>query len=480
MDLKPVLHVLGLLLTILGASMVFPMAVDLLAGSSNWKSFFIAMLFTAFVGGTLALGNAQDRFTLNTRQGFLLTTSSWLVVILFASVPFMLSDIHFSPADAIFETTSGITTTGATIITNLESMPPGLLLWRALLQWLGGIGIIVMALSLLPFLKVGGMQLFRTESSENEKAFPKAAQIAGAISLVYVALTAICGICYYWAGMSAFDAVAHAMTTIATGGFSTFDTSFSHYDTNHAEILAIFFMLCGGLPFVLYLRAVTGHPGDLLRDTQVRWFLGIICLSVVMMTLYLIFYLDEPWNVALEHAAFSVSTTITGTGYANSDYSAWGAFPLTFFLFLMVVGGCAGSTTCGIKIFRFQILYAVAVIQLKRLLYPSGVFLPHYRGTILSREVILSVMSFFFVYALSFVLLSIALAAVGLDFLTAVSGAITAVSNVGPGLGPVIGPASTFASLPDAAKWILCTGMIIGRLELFTVLILFSPDFWRR
>ena len=482
MDFRPILYVIGIFLSMLAISMALPMLVDIYFGNPDWKVFFLCILTTAFFGGALVLSNAggTDGFNINIRQAFLLTTLSWIILATFASLPLWLSGLKLSFTDAFFEAMSGITTTGSTVITGLDNAPPGILLWRAILQWLGGIGIIVMALSVLPFLKVGGMQLFRTESSENEKAMPRAAKLASSIAYIYAGLTFICAIFYNFSGLSLFDSFAHAMTTIATGGFSTFDSSFKNFENASTEIIAIIFMILGSLPFVLYLKAVRGDLNSLITDSQVRWFFVIVLLSIAIMVIYLVITMGMDPSEALRRASFNVVSLITGTGYANYDYGQWGGFAVSLLFFLMVVGGCAGSTTCGIKIFRFQVLQAVTDVQIKKLLHPHGVFIPYYGGRPLPEGVPSSVMSFFFMFALSFTVLAVLLSFVGLDFLTAMSGAATSIANVGPALGPIIGPSGTFSPLPDTAKWILCAGMLLGRLELFTVLVLFSPNFWRR
>ena len=480
MDMRPVLYVIGILLSTLAVSMILPILVDLMSGNDDWKVFFLCMVFTAFLGGALILMNSGDNFHMSMRQAFLMTSLSWIALALAASAPFALSGLNMSFTDALFEAVSGITTTGSTVISELDHAPPGILLWRAILQWLGGIGIIVMALSVLPFLKVGGMQLFQTESSESEKALPRAAQLAASIGTLYLGLTVLCMICYQLAGLSSFNAWAHAMTTIATGGFSTFDSSFGEFDTAWAELTAIIFMLMGGLPFILYVKALRGNWRALFTDTQVRTFLSIIMVAVLTMIVYQIFQNNIPFLESLRRATFNVVSIITGTGYTNGDYGTWGGFAVIMIFFLMVIGGCAGSTTCGIKVFRFQVLYAVTIGQLKQLLHPHGIFTPHYNHQALPKGVASSVMSFFFVYALCFSLLAIGLSFIGLDFMTAMSGAVTSISNVGPGLGEIIGPSGNFQPLPDSAKWMMCVGMLLGRLELFTVLVLFLPNFWQK
>lgn len=455
------------------------MLADIYFGYDDWKVFFVCIIITAFFGGALVLSTAGYKFHMNTREAFLVTNSTWIFLPAFGALPFWLSSLDMSITDSFFEAMSGITTTGSTVITGLDYTPAGILLWRAILQWLGGIGIIIMAMSVLPFLKVGGMQIFKTEMSEDEKALPRTAQLANSIAVIYVVLTIICALCYMLAGMEMFDAIAHSMTTIATGGFSTFDTSFSHYHSVGAETVAIIFMTVGGIPFVLYLKAVRGNLRPLFTDSQVRWFLSILAIAIAVTTSYLYIQQDMSLGESLRRSSFNIISIMTGTGYGSGDYNQWGGFVVSMFFFLMVVGGCAGSTSCGIKVFRFQVLHAVTNVQLNKLLHPNGVFIPHYNGRPMPKDVPSAVMGFFFVYALGFSFLAIALSYVGLDFITAMSGAATAISNVGPGLGPIIGPTGTFQPLPDSAKWILSLGMFLGRLELFTILVMLSPHFWK-
>ncbi len=459
--------------------MVAPMLADIYFGDDDWKVFFVCIIITAFFGGALIISNIGLRFKITTRQAFMLTNSTWLILPTFGALPFWLSSLDMSVTDSFFEAMSGITTTGSTVITDLDKVPAGILLWRAILQWLGGIGIIIMAMSVLPFLKVGGMQIFKTELSEDEKALPRTAQLASSISFIYIALTAICTLSYIMVGFEVFDAIAHAMTTIATGGFSTFDTSFSHYANPAPEIVAIIFMVLGGIPFVLYLKAVRGNLRPLFKDSQVHWFLSILAITITVTVSYLYFQENMALSESIRRASFNVVSIMTGTGYSNGDFNAWGGFVVSMFFFLMVVGGCAGSTSCGIKIFRFQVLYTVTKIQIAKLLHPNGVFIPRYNGRPMPRDVPSSVMGFFFVYALGFSLLTVALSYTGLDFITAMSGAATSISNVGPGLGDIIGPAGNFQPLPDSAKWILSAGMLLGRLELFAILVMLSPHFWK-
>ncbi|MDP7626015.1 MAG: TrkH family potassium uptake protein [Rhodospirillales bacterium] len=479
-DFRPIFLILGILLTTLAVMMIAPAIADIITGNPDWQVFAVAAGVTLFIGVSLALTSRAGGASLSVRQAFILTTMSWIALTAFAALPFAFSQLNLSITDAFFEAMSGITTTGSTVIVNLDAAPPGLLLWRSLLQWLGGIGIIVMALAVMPLLRVGGMQLFRMESSDqSEKALPRAAQVAAAIGVIYVALTFIWAVLLWVAGMSGFDAVAHAMTTIATGGFSTYDGSVGHFNNWIVDVIITVGMIIGSLPFLLYLMAFQGKPGNLMRDTQVQWFLTVVAVIVVIVAGWLWLGNGEDPLLALRYSSFNVISIMTGTGYATVGFDNWGNFAIPVFFFIMFIGGCAGSTTCGIKIFRFQVLYAAAKTQFQNLAQPHGVFIPYYNHRPIPEEVIGSVLSFFFVFFFTYTLLAIALAFLGLDFITSVSAAASAISNVGPGLGPVVGPDGNYANLPTAAKWILSIGMLLGRLELFTVMVLFTRAFWR-
>lgn len=480
MDYRPIFFIVGILLAMLGAAMLIPAAVDAAARNPDWLVFLASAFPTLFVGGALVLMNRSRFRSVGVRQAFVLTTMSWIVVAAFAALPLMFSDLDLTYTDAFFEAMSGITTTGSTVVTGLDSATPGILLWRALLQWLGGIGIIVMAIAVLPMLGVGGMQVFRMESSDrSDKTMPRAAQISTTIAAIYLLLTAVCCAAYWAAGMPPFDAVAHSMTTIATGGFSTSDASLGRFPAPAVHWIAMCFMILGSLPFLLYFEAARGRVAALWRDSQVRWFCGIAVAGFAAMVCWRWREGAGPFGDTLRECAFNVTSIVTGTGYSTADYTTWGTFAVTAFFLFMFVGGCAGSTSCSIKVFRFQILFAVLRAQVLRLWQPHGVFVPGYNRKPLDDSVIEAVMVFFFLFVSTFAALALALAAIGLDFTTSVSGAATAIANVGPALGDVIGPAGTFATLPDSAKWVLSAGMLLGRLELLTVLVLFTPAFWR-
>ncbi|MFN4087683.1 MAG: TrkH family potassium uptake protein [Alphaproteobacteria bacterium] len=479
-DLRPVLFILGLLVAGLGVTMLVPAAVDAFAASLDWEVFIAGALIAIFVGGTLVLVNRSERVLLDLRQGFLLTAAAWIVLPAFAAVPFIFGTADLRLVDAYFEAVSGLTTTGSTIMVGLDDMAFGILLWRALLQWIGGLGIIAMAITMLPFLRVGGMQLFRMESSDRSaKMLPRPAQIVGGIGAAYLGLSAFCALSYWVAGMSGFEAVAHAMTTISTGGFSTFDSSIAAFDSALIDGVAVLFMLAGAIPFVLYVQALRGEPMFLVRDQQVRTLVGGLVLVCAILTLWLSLTREIEVGLAVRYVVFNVVSVVTTTGFATADYGLWGGFALLTFFFLAFVGGCTGSTAGGIKIFRFIVGGVLLVAQLSRLAHPNTVFVRKFGGRPLTEDVIVSVIVFIFLYVATVAVLSIGLALQGLDFLTAASGAATAVSNVGPGLGPIIGPAGSFALLPDGAKWMLSAGMLLGRLEFFTILVMLTPAFWR-
>lgn len=480
-DFRPILLVLGSLLTTLGLAMVVPLLADVVAGNSEWQAFLLSSTLCLMIGGGLWLSNYGCAKSISLQQAFALTTCAWIVLPGFAAVPFALSGtVPLTYTDSFFEAMSGLTTTGSTVIPDLDAAGPGLLLWRGILQWLGGIGIIVMAIAVLPMLQVGGMQVFRLESSDtSEKILPRATSIVSSITLIYLSFTFVCALSYISAGMRPMDGAIHAMTTIATGGFSSHGSWKLYFDNPWIDWIAVGGMIAGSLPFVLYIQAFGGKPGKLFTNTQVHWFFGLLAALIVAMTLYQQAALIIDWDEALRNAAFNVTSIMTGTGYASADYARWGPFAVTFFFVIMFIGGCAGSTSCGIKIFRFQIVWAALKTQVRRLMHPHGVFSVRYEGKPIDAGVVSAVMSFlflfFFVFAVSATLLSI----LGLDLVTSFSAAGTALANVGPGLGETIGPTGSFAPLPDAAKWILAVTMLMGRLELFTVLVMLTPRFWK-
>jgi len=479
MIFQPVLYVIGYLLSALSIIFCIPAGVDAYYGDNQWQAFTFSSLISLFFGIILILANKSDNFNMSIKQTFLFTTLSWVFIAFFGSLPFVFSGLELSFTDAFFESMSGITTTGSTVLSGLDNLPRSILIWRSLLQWIGGIGIVVIAIAFLPILKVGGMQLFHTESSESsEKVLPRAGQIASIIGLIYFGLTMLCALLLWIFGMPIFDSIAHSMTTLATGGFSTSDMSIGKYNNVNVEFTISIFMILGSLPFVLYLQTLRGNTSAIFKDSQVKVFVLLIIASVLIVT----FWKYQNTATFLNNFRSSFFNTIsifTGTGYTTQDFNNWGHFIIVLFLFLMVIGGCAGSTTCGIKIFRLQILYQTAKIQIFKLLNPHGVSVAKYNKIPISEAITSSVMGYFFMFIISYVFFTLILSFLGNDFLTSISGAATSLANVGPGLGNVIGPSKTFAGLSDITKWVLILGMLIGRLELLSVIIILTPSFWK-
>ncbi|MEX3315902.1 TrkH family potassium uptake protein [Sulfitobacter sp. PS-8MA] len=480
LDIRPVGYVVGLLVAVLGFAMIVPILVDLAEGRGQWWVFVESAVITMLSGGMIALACANGvRQGLTIQQTFMLTTGVWLMLPLFGALPFVLGATDASMTDAVFEAMSGLTTTGSTVLTGLDALPKGLLIWRGILQWLGGIGIIVVAMVFLPELRVGGMQIFKSESFDTfGKILPRAGQIATQISVIYVWLTLACVLSYLALGMSTFDATVHALTTVSTGGFSNYDASFATF-SGPAEYVASLFMILAALPFVRYVQLINGNPVALHRDPQVRGFLVTLAVLVGVGFVLLRGVFSYDAERMLREALFNITSIISGTGYASADYMTWGPFAVALFFFIGLIGGCAGSTTCSIKIFRYQLLFASIRAQLRRIRSPHGVFTPRYDGRPVGGDVLSSVMSFFMFFIVSLGLISVALSLTGLDFVTSISGASAALANIGPGLGSIIGPAGNFGSLNDTAKWILIVAMLIGRLELLAVYVMFTAKFWR-
>ena len=476
---KTVFFTLGLLQVILGFAMIIPVVAQLIYQEFD-SSFISSGIITIVFGVLFFLSNLDHDKTLNLPQAFLLTALSWLSIAIFGSLPFIFSNLNLSITDSFFESMSGITTTGSTIIQDLEIAPKSILLWRAILQWLGGIGIIVMAITLMPIMNVGGMQLFKISSNDTaEKILPKSKQISIRLIIIYSILTFICAFFYKLFGMNFFDSLTHSMTTIATGGFSNYNQSIGHFDSFLIEITSMIFIILGSIPFIAYIKFLNGDKKIFFSDTQVVAFLKVTFFSIIALSIYL-FFSKGFQNESLRSVSFNVISILTGTGYVTKNFDQWGNFPLIFFLILMFIGGCAGSTACGIKIFRVQLLYRFLLNQLKKIIYPRGVFVIKYDKNIIDDKFMSSVISFIFLYIIIFFSLTAILSLTGLDFVTSISGAATSISNVGPGLGDTIGPNGNFSSLENSSKWVLSLGMILGRLELFAILVLFIPSFWRK
>lgn len=480
-DFAPVANIIGRLTLVMGVSMLVPALIDWMDGSANWQGMLMAGFLSAAGGAALAQVTAGPRGGgLSRHQAFLLTALIWIVLPAFGALPFVFGAPLATLTDAIFESMSGLTTTGATVFTGLDSAPRGMLLWRSMLQWYGGVGIVIVAIVFLPVLRVGGMQFFQSEAFDiSGETLPRATEIARQLGIIYVALTVGCVLGYATTGMTVFDAFCHAMTTVSTGGFGTRDSGFALFSPA-AHFVGIVFMILAALPFLRFIQLGRGKPQGLWRDTQIRSFLTIILIVSGAMTVWLVLHDHHPPLAAVRETLFNVTSVITGTGYASDDYWLWGAFPVALFLIIPLIGGCTASTSCSAKVFRYQILLEALKAQLSRIRSPHAVYTMRYQGRPVEPDVVSSVMAFFFVFLVSIGVWAILLSLIGLDFVTALSGSIAALCNLGPGLGPVIGPAGNFGPLPVSAKWLLVLGMLLGRLEFLSVLVLLMPVFWRR
>ena len=476
---KTVFFTLGVLLIVLGFSMLVPITIQLIYSEFN-STFIISSIITITFGALFFLANIDHNRSLSTQQAFLLTALSWIGVAIFGSIPFIFSDLNLSLTDAFFESMSGITTTGATIINNLSDTPKAILSWRAILQWLGGIGIIVMAITLMPIMNIGGMQLLKISSGDSsEKILPKSKQISLRLVLIYFSLTLLCAFFYKICGMNFFDSLTHSMTTIATGGFSNYNQSIGFFESAKIEYVSIVFIILGSIPFISYIKFLSGNKKIVFKDEQIKLFFKLIFFSILILFIYLAIVNKNIFEIQLRAIIFNVVSILTGTGYVTKEFDQWGNFPLIFFLLLMFIGGCAGSTTCGIKVFRVHMLYFFLKNQLMKIIYPRAIVNLKYNNDVVQDKLIASIISFIYLYIIIFFVISALLTLTGLDFITAISGAASSISNVGPGLGNEIGPNSNYASLPATSKWILSTGMILGRLEIFAILVIFLPSFWR-
>jgi len=477
---KTVFFTLGILQIILGVFMIIPIIIQFIFNELD-ASFISGSIISIIFGILFFLSNIDHDKKLNLSQAFLLTALSWITIAIFGSLPFIFSDLEMSLTDSFFESMSGITTTGSTVISNLNEAPKSILFWRAILQWLGGIGIILMAITLMPIMNVGGMQIFKVSSIDAaEKILPKFKEVSSRLIIIYSCLTILCAFFYKLFGMGIFDSVTHSMTTIATGGFSNYNESLGYFDSYLIEITSIIFIILGSIPFITYIKFLNGDKKIFISDTQINTFIKIIIVSIILIFIYLLITKSNSVEFNLRSISFNVISILTGTGYVTKDFNQWGEFPIVFFLILMFIGGCAGSTACGIKIFRIQLLGLFLINQIKKVIYPRGVFVIKYEKNNIDDKFMASVISFIYLYIIIFFILTSILSLTGLDFITAISGAATSISNVGPGLGEIIGPNGNFSTLSNVSKWTLSAGMILGRLELFAILVLFVPSFWRK
>ncbi len=480
-NLKSSLFIIGNLLVFFSIYSFIPGLVDYYYGGTDWVVFFVISIVCLFTGLNVSFIFKRKDKDVEVLSAFLLTLISWIILASIGALPFFLGTPGLSLPDSFFESMSGLTTTGATVIQNLDNTSKSILIWRAMLQWLGGIGIIVIAIAIFPILKIGGMQLFQSEfSSKEEKVLPRTTKIATGIGFVYIFLSIICSITLFITGMSLFDSIAHGMTIIATGGFSTKDMSIGFFDSISTEIVTIFFMILSSLPFILLFQSLRGKVTDLVKSSQVQFFLALILIVTIIVSFWLKRYYEVDFFQSLRISAFAVVSISTGSGFSTYDFSVWGSFTTLLFLFLMLIGGCSGSSSCGLKIFRVQILIKSSLNLIKKIIQPRGVFLPTYNTREISEDILNSVTSYFFLYIFIFAALSLVLAYDGQEILTSLSGAAATLANVGPGLNEIIGPSGNYASISDFTKLFLCLGMLVGRLELFPILILLSPQLWKR
>ncbi len=478
--LRMIGFIIGLFLITLAVSMVIPMLTLLLYQRQDDLDAFLWSSLITFVAGLLlvAPGKPKDAH-MRPRDMYLLTTLSWVVVCTFAALPMVIIQ-HISYTDSFFETMSGITTTGSTVLVGLDSASPGLLIWRSMLHWLGGIGFIGMAVAILPLLRVGGMRLFQSESSDwGEKVMPRSHMAAQYILGLYSLFTLLGFLAFWAAGMTPFEAINHSMASVSTGGFSTSDSSLAHWTQPAVHWVAVLFMIIGSLPFTLYVASLRGRRKALLKDHQVRGFLGFLLVTWLVFGTWLWAHSEHAWLDAFRIVAVNVTSVVTTTGFALGDYTTWGSFAVLLFFYLTFVGGCSGSTAGGLKIFRFQVAYVLLKANLQQLIHPRAVIKQQYNGHNLDEDIVRSLITFSFFFTITIGVIALGLTLTGLDWVTSLTAAATAVCNVGPGLGPIIGPAGNFSTLPDSAKWLLTIGMLLGRLEILTVLVPFTRTFWK-
>ena len=479
-DLRPVGYIIGLLLAALGLAMLGPLVADLAAGNGHWPTFAESALISIVCGGLMALACSNGvTGGLTIRQSFLLTSATWIVLPVFGAIPFMLGETGLRPVDAIFEAVSGVTTTGTTVIVGLDDLPDGILLWRGVLQWLGGLGIVIVAMLFLPVMRVGGMQFFQTEGFDTQgKILPRALDIAAGLVNVYIVLTAATFAGFYLTGMTPFDAIIHAFTAVASGGFSTTDASFAAF-SGSAQYVAVVAMILGTVPFVRLIQLAQGRVVPLWQDSQVRAYLTWTMIAVGLIVAYRMARetgLSEPLFRA---TLFNTVSIFSGTGYTSQDMMLWGGFPLVVLFCVGAIGGCTSSTGCSIKVFRYQILFRVLAAQIQRLHSANRVVVIRLDGRKVPETVLDSVILLFTLFVISLGLLSVAISLTQVSFLASLTGAWTAIFNIGPVFGAEVSSSGAIPNFPDAAKWLMSFGMLLGRLEIIAFIVLFLPRFWR-
>ena len=481
LNLKPIALVGGTVVCAVGFLLFIPLITEIIYQTESWQSYAVPILIYLIVGGSLVITNRNTELKISIKEAFFITVLSWVLLAFLSAVPFIYTKVNLSVVDALFESMSGITTTGSTVINNLDYLPKGILIWRAMLQWLGGVGIVVIALFILPFLRVGGMQLFHLEGDDPyEKFLPKISTVISKIFILYIFLTIILTILYFSYGMNLFDALAHSFTTISTGGFSTHDQSFAYFQSTSILIIAIIFMIIGSLPFLVIAQTSINNIFATIKDHQIRMFLLILFVSIIIIYLFAERFVEGNLLQKVISISFNTISIISGTGYVSENFESWGNYASVLFLILMFIGGCAGSTTGGLKVFRFQILFKYLNLHFKKMLQPHAVIVTYFNNKSITESTYESVMSFFFLYIFTFASSALLLSFSGLDFLTCISASASAISNVGPGLGDIIGPEGNYSILSNYSKLVLIATMFLGRLEMLTIIILFLPFFWKK
>lgn len=480
LDLRPVGYVVGLLVAVMGVAMMAPLIFDLLEGDPEWQTFLQSGVVTFIAGAVIALSCSNGAGAgLTVRHSFLLTTGAWILMPAFGAFPFVLGETDLSIVDAYFEAVSGMTTTGATAIAGLEEHSYGILLWRGILQWLGGLGIVIVAMIFLPVMKVGGMQFFQSEGFDTfGKALPRALDISKGLLAIYITLTIVCAFAYFVAGMNVQESIVHSFTTIATGGYSTSDDSFAAFP-GAPQYVAVAFMILAGLPFVRLIQVFAGDPKPLFRDMQVRAYVMWSSYAVLLVTLFRISTQGEFSEEMFRSTLFNVVSIFSGTGYGDGDVMSWGPFPFAILFCVGTIGACSGSTGCAIKVFRFQIMLRALGAQIQRMHSPNRIVAVRFEGRPVSAEVMDSIMLLFTCFVLSFGGLIVLLGMTGISFTAAVTGAWASIFNIGPVFGAEVGLSGAINTFPDSAKWLMISGMLLGRLEIVSVLVLILPRFWR-
>lgn len=477
-----ILYITGILISILGLTMVFPLLCGLYYKDQSVIPFLESMVISLAVGLFLFLFfRGQSRGYISQREGIAIVAFGWVSAGLLGAIPFYLGGVFETPVDAIFESVSGFTTTGSSVLTDIEAVPKGFLFWRSLMQWLGGMGIIVLSVAILPFLGVGGMQLYKAEvpTPVPDKLKPRISETSKILWKVYALISLAELILLMFGGMGFFDAICHTFTTMPTGGFSTKNASIAHFDSLYVDVVITVFMLLAGINFSLHFQVLKGNTLAFWKDPECRFFLGVVLLLTVIVSFNVFGSVYESIGDSVQYAVFQVSSIITTTGYATADYEKWPAMTQLVILFCMFLGASAGSTGGGMKCIRIMLCFKYCYKELFQLIHPRGVTRIKIGGKVVSEEVMRSILGFLALYMGLFVFCSILLSSMGVDLVTSISAVASSIGNIGPGLG-LVGPVDNYSMMPTSGKWLLTWCMLLGRLEIYTVIILVVPEFWRK